>query len=77
MKQTTKDALDRYVQDHIPTGGFLRAVLANDLMQALGRADCENRRDIYEICSYIYNEIPSSCHGSYEKVDAWLTKEKE
>ena len=34
--------LDRYIQNHIPTGGFLEAVLSNDLRNALDRADDEN-----------------------------------
>ena len=33
-----RDALDRYVKQGIPTGGCLRAILANDLMQAFARA---------------------------------------
>lgn len=74
MKQNIVEALNRYVEHHIETGGFLRAVLENDLMQAFGRADLENRRDMFEICSYVYNELPFNCHGSPEKVQAWLAQ---
>ena len=35
----TKEALDRYVNDRIPTGGFLHAVLTDRLFDAVGRAD--------------------------------------
>ena len=72
MRQDIKDALDRYAQDRCPTGGFLRAVLENDLMEAIGSADEGNLMCLHEICSYVYNHIPFNCHGSPEKVQAWL-----
>lgn len=77
MKTTTKESIDNYVHLGIPPGGFITSVLANDLMEALGRADTENRFDIFEICQYIYNGIPSTCHGSYEIVDQWLKAKYE
>lgn len=64
--------LNRYSHHRIRTGGFLRAVLANDLFEAFGRADDNNIRDMHEIVRFVYNKLPSVCWGSYEKVDAWL-----
>lgn len=77
MKQTTKDTIDNYVTKNWEPGGFVTAVLANDLMGAFGRADIENRQDLFEICEYVYNEIPGSCHGSYEVVKKWLSRSSE
>ena len=77
IKPETIASLRRYADHGIPTGNFLRAVLANDLMEAMGRADAENRAAIWHICGYVYNEIPSPCHGSYEIVDAWIEKFKK
>lgn len=77
VKESTRNSLERYQNEHVPTGGFLRAVLANDLMQAMGRADIENRRDIFEIVGYIYNDMPGSCHGSYAIVGKWLVRNEE
>ena len=68
----TKDTIDRYVNDHCPVGGFLTAVLSNDLVGSFGKADEENRANLFDIVSYCYNEIPSPCWGSLEKVQAWL-----
>ena len=73
MKPETKESIDRYVNDHIPTGSFLEAVLCNNLKEAIGRADSENLRDIVEIVQYCYWEIPSVCWGSPKEVRAWLT----
>lgn len=77
MRENIKSAIDLYSTNGVPTGGFLRAVLANDLMEAMGRADEENRLDIFEICQYVYNDIPANSHGSYKKVDDWMERKQE
>ncbi len=77
LPENIKGALDRYVNDGIRTGGFLYAVLTNDLFGALGRADIGNRINLFEICSYIHNELPMMSWGSKEKVKEWLDKFKE
>ncbi len=69
-----KQAIDRYVNHGIPTGDFLRAVLENNLMEAIGRADDDNIKIIHNICRYVYNEIPMICHGNIEKVQKWIEK---
>ena len=68
-----KASLDRYVKDKIPTGGFLEAVLSNDLVGAVGRADSINIQRIPEIVKYIYNNLPSNCWGDSETVSKWLS----
>ena len=72
IPEYTKASIDRYAKDRVPTGGFLYAVLTNNLSEAVGRADSANRLHLPAICSYIYNEIPSACWGSPEKVKKWL-----
>jgi hypothetical protein len=74
MKDSTREGLERYANERIYTGDFLYAVLTNDLFGAVGRADEENQRDIVEICSYVYNELPAGCWGSEEKVGKWLAE---
>lgn len=65
-------ALDRYVNQGIRPGSFLTAILANDFTEACMRADDENLRNLPAYAAYLYNELPSACHGSYPKVDAWV-----
>ena len=72
IPERMKSAIDRYVADHTPTGGFLEAVLSNDLTGALGMADEENRAMLFNIVSYCYNEIPGDCWGTPAKVHEWL-----
>ena len=74
MKETTKAGIDEFVQYGQPLGDFLTAVLQNNLVEAIGRADEENQRDIVEIVGYLYWEIPSSCWGSPEKVAKWIAQ---
>lgn len=70
--ENIKHSLELYVEHKLPTGGFLEAVLSNDLFGAFGKADDFNKRIMNEIVLYVYNEIPSTCWGSKEKVEAWL-----
>ena len=69
------DSLYRYVEKRIPTGGFLRAVLANDLFEAMGRADSECINAILYICQFIYCNCPGGCYGSYQRVNEWIEGE--
>ena len=64
--------LERYIEHGIPTGGFVEAVLSNDLFDAMARADDINQHLIHEIVSWIYNYAPSSCHGSRERCFQWI-----
>ena len=77
MRHDIKASIDRYATKRIPTGDFLKAVLENNLREALGRADDDNLRDIHEIVMYCHNKIPGLCWGSPEKVKKWLRNEEE
>jgi hypothetical protein len=72
IPQDIKDSLSRYVQHKIQPGGFLIAVLANDLSESIGRADDRDITILPEIAAYIYNELPIGCWGSYDAVEKWL-----
>ena len=68
----TKASIDAYVKDRAPIGGFLYAVLSDDLFEACGRADENNAKCLFGIVRYIWNNAPPECHGSQAKVRAWL-----
>ena len=68
----TRGAIERYVFDRREPGGFLTAVLCNDLMAAVARADGQNILALKEICQFVYNEVPGSAWGSPKKVANWL-----
>ena len=62
----TRDALVRYYEDGLMPGSFLTAVLCNDLMGAVGRADSTNRECLNDICAFVYNAMPANTWGSAE-----------
>lgn len=72
------EAIDRWAATGTPTGSFVQAVLENNLCEAVGRADNDNLEALPAIVGYVYNEVPSQCWGSPEKVEAWrVTKAEE
>lgn len=72
-----KVSLKRYVEVGCPTGGFLRAVLRNDLIEAVCRADESSLSNLLQIARYVYNDLPSSCWKSEEAVTRWLEQHYE
>jgi hypothetical protein len=65
--------LKYYVGDRQMPSGFLYEVLTNDLKEACFRADYKNGKALVHIVGYIYNNLPSACWGSPQKVEAWLS----
>ena len=66
-----------YVKQGRPVGGFLNAVLSNNLLESFKRADDINCIHMFDIVNYLYNEAPSTCWGSPEKVEIWLKMHRE
>lgn len=69
-----KRAIDAYAADRRPVGGFVAAVLKNDLVGAIGGADQDCLAALKDIVGYCYWEIPGRCWGSPRKVTAWLAR---
>lgn len=64
-------SLENYLMHGFEPGGFLTAVLANDLRLAVGRADHWNKERLPEIVDEIVFKMPSLSIGSYEAVRDW------
>jgi hypothetical protein len=67
-----RGGMERYIEQGVPPGCFLTAVLTNDLCEACSRADDINRDLLWEIVGWLWNEAPASCWGSPERVSEWL-----
>lgn len=65
--------LVRYFSDGILPGGFLQAVLANDLTQAVKRVKAGAEFAITPIIDFLLAHAPSTSWGSREAVLAWTT----
>jgi hypothetical protein len=72
-----QDGARLFIEHGIEPGSFFTAVLANDLMGAFDRADHINERAMKDICSWVYNEAPSNCHGSYAIVENWILRKRK
>ena len=68
------ESLERYRDEGIPTGDFLRAVLENNLRDSMGRADAYNLLALPDIVAWVYNRMPSAAWGSPEKYKAWIER---
>jgi len=66
------EGLVSYVEAGKPVGGFLTALLANDFVMTVGRADPTNRAALVELSRALCNVLPSACWGSYKAVNAWI-----
>jgi len=77
LPEHIRSAAQRYIEHGVNPGSFLTAVFANDLIQAVGRADEHNRRALFDICCFVYSEAPAMCHGSYTAVDTWVQHHAE
>ena len=77
IPQRMMGGIKRYVNDHIRPGGFLSAVICNDLKLSIGLADEENMENLPAFVNYFYNYTPYNCHGSPKKMKEWLSKDEK
>jgi hypothetical protein len=68
------NALALYVMKGISGGSFLSALMSNDFMEAVLRADNKNQAALIDWARLIYNDLPVGCSGSPEKVKKWIEK---
>ena len=71
LPEHMREGTQLWVEHGIMPGGFLTAVLENDLVGAFGKADLENRASMYIWCQWLFNEAPAGCWGSREQVTDW------
>lgn len=61
-----------YVDNRQMPGGFLYAVVRNDLLGAVTVADYENLTNLPAFVAYFYNHAPAGCWGDAKRVSEWL-----
>jgi len=67
-------AIERYVLKGIPPGSFLEALLSNNFMEAVGRADSDNLHALVGWAKFFYNHMPASSYGSPQNVTSWYAR---
>jgi hypothetical protein len=66
-----RGAFRRWVMWGIPPGSFLEAVAANDLFEAVGRADDNNQSCLADWVKAFYNAAPMGASGGVDRVIEW------
>ena len=64
--------LREYLELGTPVGGFLEAVLSNDLREACGRADELNQYRLFDYIFFLHNYAPAGSWGSPKAYNNWL-----
>ena len=72
LPEHMQDGMRLYIEHGIEPGSFLTAVLSNDLMGALSKADDINRHCLLDYGMFLYNNAPSRSFGSRQAVKEWL-----
>lgn len=67
-------AIIGYIEQGQPVGHFLTALLGNQLVETIKRADGVNILQLREIVDWFIGYAPAPCWGSPEKVALWLEK---
>lgn len=67
-----QDGARLYVERGIEPGGFMRAVLENNFVSALQRADDINKRNLPEWAAWLVFDCPFTAWGSENKVRRWI-----
>lgn len=72
LPQHLRSGLADYLTHRQPTGRFLRAILENDLREAVLRADPVSQGAFRELVLFLDNHAPPQSHGCPEAVRQWL-----
>ena len=74
MTEQSKESLYNYFVYGLEPGGFMTAVLSNDLYRAVGKADFVNISLINVYVDWLRWHAPHGSYGTPEMVCSWLTK---
>ena len=63
-----------YIEEGIPPGSFLTAMLENNLSEAAMRADETNAKRLPDFADWMMWDIPSRAWGSKQEVEDWIAQ---
>ena len=72
LPERFRESLQAYFNDGRPTGGFLEAVLCNDLRESFGRADDTSVMELPGLVAWLWNYAPAGAWGSVDRVNNHL-----
>jgi len=71
VAEHTGTALENYLIHGMAPGGFLLAVLKNNLYDAVSRADSVNSVSLSNIVRWIHSYAPMESYGNSEMIKHW------
>lgn len=71
VHQDCRHAIFNYLVHGYNPGGFLTAVMTNDLYRAAATADIENSKRLTRVANFVTQALPSCCYGSHAAMEAW------
>jgi hypothetical protein len=71
----TRGEVVRFLVYGIPTGGYLMAVLSNDLKATFAQGDDENLEGLKGLMTWLHSFAPAIAKGSEKAYIAWLGRE--
>lgn len=74
VHEDCRDAIFNYLVYGYSPGGFLTAVLTNDLYRAATVADIENVNRLAHVVRFVVNALPCICYGNDEIMKAWMKR---
>lgn len=74
VPEHTQGSLERYFLYGLEPGSFLRAVLSNDLVSAVSRADPQNKAALADIVNWIAENAPDGSWGHSDYYTEWINK---
>jgi len=67
-----RPGLVRYIDHGVVPGGFLFALLCNDMAKAAKKADALSLAALPYLAGWLETHAPEACWGSLAKVNRWL-----
>lgn len=65
-------AFCEYLDHGRPLGGFLQAIVANDLYVAAKKSDPMNYQALRQYVDFLYEAADPRAYGSYKRYDVWV-----
>lgn len=71
LPEHIREGMRLYIEHGVLPGGFLEAVIENNLVESFARADDINLERMFYIAKFVYAEMPMKSWGSKEKMITW------
>lgn len=72
IPRTMWESMIEYIMVGRPVGDFLEALLCNDLMKAVAKADLINIQRLQDYCMFLIGCAPIGCYGTPAAYKEWM-----